>query len=218
MTLVAAMIKTDTTRAAAATLSMFDAYDGYVLTQGRRTLARVVAWERSMRALAMLILGGLAVLWIKSDAQNSADVVLIKLVLSAVLVGLATRLLWVTRAQPHYEARIDLIHGRLRQVVRTAAGREQILLTVPFDKIDSLFIRHNRGTCETSCLYLRLREVDGEILVGIGSAEALEPMHRRISQDMIRARGFALRKQCGAASVSAVPEPDSGAMGELLGA
>jgi len=215
MTLVAAMIKTDTTRAAAATLSMFDAYDGYVLTQGRRTLARVVAWERSMRALAMLILTGLAVLWIKSDAQNSADVVLIKLVLSAVLVGLATRLLWVTRAQPHYEARIDLIHGRLRQVVRTAAGREQVLLTVPFEKIDSLFIRHNR---ETSCLYLRLGEVDGDILVGVGSAEALEPMHRRISQDMIRARGFALRKQSGTASVSAVSEPDSGAMGELLGA
>lgn len=169
-------------------LSMFDVYSGYVLTQGHNALQSVVMWERIMRVLAWAAILLTAALWLAPGATLAAEVVPLKLVLSAVLLGMAAMLLWSARTRPQYEAQIDLIHGELRQVMRAASGLETLMLRVDFDRITGLYLRPNHAVPQASCLYLELQGIDEPLLLGVGETSALAIVHQRLTGDLAQAR------------------------------
>jgi len=167
---------------------MFDVYNGYVVTQGHNALQNVVMWERVMRAIAIGVMLVVAALWLMPDAATGPQVLPMKLVLSAVLGGMAGTLFWAARARPQYESQVDLIHGELRQVMRAASGVEKLMLRVPFDMVTGVYLKANRSEPHTSCLYMAVEGIETPVLLGVGHESALGTVHRRLSTDLAAAR------------------------------
>ncbi|WP_108484082.1 hypothetical protein [Oceaniglobus ichthyenteri] len=169
-------------------LSMFDVYSGYVLTQGHNALQYVVMWERVMRAIAILALLAVAAFWLAPGGATDAQVLPLKLVLSVVLAGMAATLFWAARSQPQYESQIDLIHGEIRQVMRAASGIERQMLRIGFGDVKGLYIKRNRAHPESACLMLEISGVETPVVMGIGTEDALGIVHGRLTADLAKAR------------------------------
>lgn len=174
-------------------LTLVETYNGYVLAQGSSAMRSAGIRNAGLRAAAVAVMVLLSVLWLWPGAHLSADVVPLKLGFSAVLVSLAVVLLWITRGQPGFETRIDLIHGELRQVMGGAGGLTGGLLRLPLRDVESLFIRRNPDLPYAAGLYMRVRGSEEPALLGIGGADALETVHRRMSADLAKVRASAIR-------------------------
>ncbi|WP_102109343.1 hypothetical protein [Oceaniglobus roseus] len=176
------------TEADARTLSLYEVYSGYVLTQGQGALQTVVLKEKLMRFTGTLAAVAMLALWFAPGAHRDGELLTMKLLLSALLLGPGAWLLLRARARAQHEVRVDLIHREVRQVMRGSDGSERFLLAVAFDEIESLFIRRNREEPTGSALYMRLHDEEAPVLLGISTEAALEEVHRRMSADLTKAR------------------------------
>jgi len=169
-------------------LSMFDVYSGYIVTQGHNALRNVVIWERVMRGIGIAAILAVAALWLLPDAATGPQVVPMKLVLSGVLGGMAGLLFWAARVRPQYESQVDLIHGELRQVMRASNGIERLMMRVPFARVSGVYVKVNRAMPGASCLFMDVDGVETPVLLGVGEDAALGSVHRRLSDDLAKAR------------------------------
>ena len=176
-------------REAGPDLILAETYWGYIIRTSQRApmglkLGQAVA---GMAGFGCMALAGS--LWIVPGASFDGEVMLMKLMGSALLLMLGALLLWFANRGTDVEWHVDTTRGEIREVLQNRAGRPSLLSSYGFDAFGGVVIDRVslRGKLPSghACLVLRLGNSAQYLPLAMASEDILAPLRDRLGRDMI---------------------------------
>lgn len=164
-------------------VSVTDTYWGYVIRSEMCLGHRAAQVERVCAVAGVALLAVSIGQWFLPELHAAIGA---RPLLFGSTVGLGVAglmFLWLAWRGLSRELHVDLTMSSLRQVVRNRRGRMRIERVVPFNAIESAFVRRIGGAKRDARLCMRLK--DGEVIhVAKGGQAKLEALNERMSHDL----------------------------------
>lgn len=165
-------------------VSVTETYWGYVIRSETSWSTRARLIERVSAAAGIALLTLAFGHWLFPGLLGAAKIQPPQLASSAGMGVAGLALLWVAGRGLSRELHVDLSLRSLRQVVRNRNGRTRIDRVVPFDAVESAFVRRSSWPGGAARLFLRLKEGGKLLHVASGRQPTLEVLNARMSQDV----------------------------------
>ncbi|PIE14624.1 MAG: hypothetical protein CSA68_10000 [Rhodobacterales bacterium] len=177
-----------------ATVSKDETFWGYIIRDNHRvgTSEVLMKWMAALVGASMLVAG--IGMWIMPGSALAADVLLIKIGLTAFMALVGLSLIRFSSFGNTYEVQIDLNARELREAMRNDQGRAKVHNRVAFDKFDAVLMDRSAAGNGKSRLMLRLRGTDEAIEVAQDYEEHLIALKHRLSRDILSAQPPMQRK------------------------
>ncbi|RVT85464.1 hypothetical protein DXV76_06805 [Rhodobacteraceae bacterium CCMM004] len=161
---------------------------GYIVQQMAGENRHCAIYERALSFAGLGVLGLVGSLWLLPGANNDPMLLPFKLVLTSVFLFLAALLAWIAHRGVRQETHIDLDRGVLRQALRNRHGARRVVFRTRLEDVESLFILRGQRRGEAAHLFVRVCGRAEPVYVGSAEADALERLHRRVSEDVAHFR------------------------------
>jgi hypothetical protein len=132
---------------------------------------------------AALLLAALA-LWVLPGADRGADLIPMKLALTASLLAAGIALIWHARHEWRPELQVDATHREIRMALRSMFGDIRTLTRLRMREIDECFIRPSRELDGYSDLCFRVLGSDSPLRLATAPVEQLRPVLERLTRDL----------------------------------
>jgi len=170
-------------------LNLAETYWGYVIRSPQRVPLAMLLGQAlaGVGGIGCLLMAG--ALWLVPGASFNGDVMVMKLMGSALLLMLGALLLWFANRGTAAEWHIDTTRGEIREMLLNRTGRPSLLSRYGFDAIGGVVIDRvsQRGRLPTghACLVLRVGNSAQFLALAIASESELAPLRDRLGRDLI---------------------------------
>lgn len=149
--------------------------------------------RRLVRDALLVFLGAILVAvglgqWLMPGALFNADLIAIKLAITAAMLGVGIGCFHVVGRDGMVEVQVDTVRRELRVTERDRRGAERLIQRVPMREIDSAYVKRGSRPSAGGHLLLRLAETDAPLHLATGSERELRLLHDRLRRDLRPAR------------------------------
>jgi hypothetical protein len=165
-------------------LAIRDTSWGFVATPRTEGLSREVVTEAALKFLAITMLAGASAQWLLPGAIFAGDVVVMKLVLTALLGGLAALLFRFADQGFLPELQVDAALREIRLGARNAHGATRVANRIPMREIEEVFVRAAAREPGVTELCFRVAGHADPVRIAAGSVADLAPILERLARDL----------------------------------
>jgi hypothetical protein len=193
----------------ALTLSVGETHWGYIIRE------RDAGGDRRLLRDAALVFAGVVLLavglgqWLMPGALLAADLIAIKVAITAAMLGVGLACLHAVGREARVEVQVDTVRRELRVTERDRRGTERLLQRVPMREIDSAYVKRGARSQAGGHLLLRLAESDAPLHLATGSERELRLLHDRLRSDLRPARERVERRLLREATRAMAPAADT---------
>jgi len=126
--------------------------------------------------------------WLMPGALFAADLIAIKVAITAAMLGVGLACLHSVGRETRIEVQVDTVRRELRVTERDRRGTERLIQRVPMREIDSAYVKRGARSQAGGHLLLRLAESDAPLHLATGSERELRLLHDRLRRDLKPAR------------------------------
>ena len=165
-------------------LAVSETYWGYILRErdadtGGATLRDVGL----VFAGVLLVMAGLGQ-WLLPGALFSADLLLPKIAITAVMLALGLVCLQMVGRDTTVEVQVDTVKRELRVVERDRRGTERLVQRIAMRDIDSAYVKRGPHPSAGGHLLLRVAHSEAPLHLATGSERELRLLHDRVRRDL----------------------------------
>ncbi len=177
-----------------ATVSKDETFWGYIIRDNHRagTTEILMKWLAALIGVAMLVAG--VGMWVMPGSAVAADMLQIKIGLTAFMALVGLSLIRFSSYGNTYEVQIDLNARELREAMRSDQGRVKVHNRLSFDKFDAVLVDRSESEGGKSRLMLRISGTDEAIEVAQDYEEHLIALKQRLSHDILSSQPPMQRK------------------------
>lgn len=169
-------------------LSVGETHWGYIIRErGAEGDRRLLRDGLLGFAGAVLVAVGLGQ-WLMPGALYAADLIVIKVAITAAMLGIALACFHAVGRAGAVEVQVDTVRRELRVAERDRRGAERLMQRVPMRDIDSAYVKRGARPSAGGHLLLRLANSDAPLHLASGSERELRLLHDRLRRDLRPAR------------------------------
>lgn len=165
-------------------LDIRDTQWGFIVTENGPSLSREAMAEAAMKFGAALLLAAAAAQWLLPGSMFAGDILVMKLVLTAALAGLAAVLFVFADRGFVAELQVDAALREIRLCARTLRGTTRVQNRIPMRDIEEVFVRPDSEELGQTELCFRVDGVAEPVRIAAGSAGDLAPVLERLTRDL----------------------------------
>jgi hypothetical protein len=165
-------------------LDIRDTQWGFVVTENGPDLSREAMAEAAMKFGAALLLAAAAAQWLLPGSMFAGDILVMKLVLTAALAGLAAVLFVFADRGFVAELQVDAALREIRLCARTLRGTTRVQNRIPMRDIEEVFVRPDAEEPGQTELCFRVDGVAEPVRIAAGSVGDLAPVLERLTRDL----------------------------------
>jgi len=168
-------------RATNGLLRIHDTQWGFIVHEAAPDASGMIA-ETFFKFVAFAAVFGAGAQWLLPGSLFSGDVLVMKLGLSAALVGAAIWMLRNSAQEGWPELQVDAARREIRIATRTSDGASRVRSRIAMRDIEECFVR--RGAGEATELCFRVMGLDDPVRIAAGTAGDLAPVLERLTRDL----------------------------------
>jgi len=163
-------------------VKLIETHWGYILREADGAVGGVALAEAALRFLGLILVVSAYAQWLLPAALFPAGDVSGRIGLSAVLAVGGAAVYLVANRGFRPETQVDTAKREFRFARRNGQGIARIQRRLPFDAVESAFVRRRDGGAGELCL--RLAGVEAQVHVATGAERDLEVLHLRLCRDL----------------------------------
>jgi hypothetical protein len=165
-------------------LDIRDTQWGFVVTEIADGVSREALTEAAMKFGAAALLIAAAAQWLMPGSMFSGDVLVMKLVLTAALAGLAAILFRFADHGFVAELQVDAALREIRLCARTIRGISRVQNRIPMRDIEEVFVRPDADEPGQTELCFRVKGLAEPVRIAAGTVGDLAPVLERLTRDL----------------------------------
>jgi hypothetical protein len=165
-------------------LEIRDTRWGFVVTEPADAVSRVLLSAAALKIVAVVFLVAAAAQWLMPGSMFSGDVLVMKLVLTAALSGLAVDFLRAADRGFVAELQVDAALREIRVGSRTLSGISRIQNRIPMRDIEEVFVRPGADQPGQTELCFRVAGLAEPVRIAAGHVGDLAPVLERLTRDL----------------------------------
>ncbi|MGB8623473.1 MAG: hypothetical protein WCD16_11690 [Paracoccaceae bacterium] len=158
---------------------------GYIISSDTDLCNRAALIERVCALAGLIFLVGACGNWLFPQVDSAAQIgVQARFASSIGLAMPALLFLWISDRGMSQEVHVDVVKQCVRRTVCNRNGKTRVLRAVPFDDIESAFIKRAEGARDVAQLFVRLACNKKPLHVTSGREATLRVLHQRLSKEL----------------------------------